>query len=149
MGQARMTDREQAEALWGIGYGERVNGVEITYHAWQLAQDRARSNKKPEKREELRAEVARYHQGYNTARGELWDWLLKHPASVRPKLNWREQETALRLALLAVLRREPTAEEMEGARSVYHYSLGQFEEVYQAEKSDKADQAEARIGEPA
>ncbi len=76
-----MPETNKAPAmLWAMAFGDKVDTAEAGYHAWQLRGDEARRNRKPEKTEALRAKVSFAKDYYNTARANLFAWVIAHPA---------------------------------------------------------------------
>jgi hypothetical protein len=132
-----MTVAQFAQATWDRLFQEKQATVEVCYSAWMRAQDAQRANKK---QEELQAASEERRQAYCQAASDLHTWLRSHPMQAanqatnekRDASRWKDEEKALGVALMSILKRPPTGPEFEEARSLFHYSMGQFEEVAQA-----------------
>jgi hypothetical protein len=151
MEQTPMTSAEFAQATWDRLFQEKQGTCEGCYSAWMKAQDAQRANKKAERSEELRTETENRRSHYYQATQDMHAWLISHPMPAWKLANraeteqpirearWRREEKALRIALQSTLRRPLTDEEFENARSLFHYSMEQFEEVF----SDTVKEREA------
>jgi hypothetical protein len=159
--QTAMTTAQFAQATWERLFNEKQTAVELTHAAWMRAQDDRRANKKQEKADQLQQEDDMRRRLYYHASGDLMAWLKGHPmpewkattrlpAGEQPRsTDWREQEKALGVALMSVLKRPPTGPEFEEARSLFHYSLGQFEEVFADVARERETAAESVVPEEA
>lgn len=76
------TDNLTKARLWAMEFADKVETVETFYHAWHVAIDIARKSKSADEsvRKVLYDGANMKQQRYNTARAELYAWVVSHPA---------------------------------------------------------------------